>query len=271
MKSWIHIVLILAVASGCQTNPIRVPDLQYGMTREAVDDAVWGDDEHQFSADIDGTVYDCYRVDFGKQRAGAWYYFVFEDGKFVSAVGIMQFFEWRDIERDGMRISEQVPWEPEDRMRRIIAADPIPLDQLKIEVATKLNERRKSRSFHSNLGPAIPFLMPIFIGIAIREVPKTIRWKNHFDSKRIGLGMSREDVDSIFGSPVFIVPAALGETRAYGPRESLGRSRGQVRLSPYYAEYWVAVVFEDGGTTRVFSGNLFDYEDIPRNEYLVTE
>ena len=246
---WIHTALILSVASGCQTNPKTVPDLHYGMTRDVVDDAVWGNDEHQFSADIDGTVYDGYRVDFGKQRAGAWYYFVFKDGEFVSAVGITQFFETEVVGKT----ERQVPWDSEDRMRRIIAAKPIPLDELRIEVANKLDKRRKSRSFHSNLGPAIPFLMPLFIGIAAREVPKTIRWKKRFNSARVSLGKTSEEVEEIYGSPVFVVPNSMGETRAYGPGETLGESRGQIRLGPYYAEYWIAVVFENGkSNTRVF-------------------
>lgn len=274
MRPLLSISLIAVLISGCQTNPKRVPDLHYGMTYEAVDDAIWGEDEHQFSADVDGAVYDCFYVEFGRERARAWYYIVFENGKFLSTVGIMQFFEWEVIDHGNSKSERQAPWDPEDRMRRIIAAEPIPLDQLKTEVATKLDERRKSRSFHSNLGPAIPFLLPIVAGIAIREVPKTVQivhWRNHFDSERVRLGLTREEVDRIFGPPVFTIPGSSGETCAYGPRESLEQLRGQVRLLPSDGDYWVAVVFEDGTVSRVFSSYLFDHEDIARNEYFVAE
>jgi hypothetical protein len=270
MKFSIHIILIVTLISGCQTYPKRVPDIQYGMMLGEVDDAIWGDDQHQFSALMGDDSFRCYRVEFG-QRYLAPYYFTFKNDRLISIAESRPFFRMQSKKTNGTKSARQAPWEPEKRMREIIGAEQFNIERLKVDVATKLDEASKSKNYDMNILPLFIVLSPLLIPYGISEHRKMGKWMEHYDSDRIQLGMTRAEVDDVYGVPIFVVPSASGHTRAYGPSQSLLRKNGHVSLGPSDGRYWVAVVFEPGRATRIFSNDLFDERDIAQVRYLVED
>jgi hypothetical protein len=111
------------------------------------------------------------------------------------------------------------------------------------------------------IGPALaaaPIVGVVFAPIALArwagggaEREELRELARRFDPYRVRLGMTVDEVGALLGTSG--VKEALGgglETRYYG----------STKLGTRNPRLWVSVVFQEGRTVRVFSGDFFDYQ-----------
>jgi len=270
MKSFTHIVLIAVLISGCQSNPNRVPDLHYGMTYNEVDDAIWGDDVHEFRALLTDDVFSCYTVEFGR-RAGARYFFSFKNDQLVSIVRSAPFFEWETtVTTAGSKKEAQAAWEDEDRVNSILSAEPLKMEDFRNDVATRLEIQSQKKDLDLNVLPAFIVLSPLLVPYAVSYNREEKKFAKRFNPELIDIGMSRKECNDVYGPPVFIVEHEEHLTHVYGPTEKLDIGNGRVSLnagSKY--RYWTAVRFERGAAVRIYSNRLFNEKALIKTEFMV--
>ncbi len=259
-------LILIGPVCCCQSNrDVDVSNLQAGIERKKFQTEMSGAEHHQFSALINGDEYRCYSVSFG-YFPGTEYYFVFENEILISMMQSAQFFEWEETEHR----SAQASWIAEERMQNILDANSFTVGEFKDDLNKELTrhaDRKRNRKI-SNVWPLIPLLAID----SLRAQSRRKNWSKKYDPELVELSASGSIADSIYGDPVFVIPAAEFETRVYGPAQTLETFRGRLRLSPTMKRFfWVAVRIEDGRIVRVFSNNLFNQRVLAQDEFFIQQ
>jgi hypothetical protein len=240
-------------------------DLKFGLSRDALEESLNARGENQFSAAIDGHIYQCAWYDIVPDNYC--YYFLFRDDGLVSIVRTWPPFLYEDI--DG--VEEKLLWDAERAMTEVIEAPGLTIGEFQ-EYAESLREQRADRGpiEMSGIWPIAAVFVPISIAIAPVAGLVELRdasWENRFDSERIHLGMSRSGIEGKYGDPVFQLIEDPKLTLAFGPASSL-RDRGDgLQFSWALRKSWVSVVLEEGVVTRIYTNDFFNTSQLLRREH----
>lgn len=239
-------MLALTVA-GCGPRPetvvslARVSEIKRGISSAELELAC-GRFALQFQAERMGVEYSC--VSYAVTRRYLTLYFLFADDRLV-AITEPPAFEYETVPwRNGSRYGYRKPGYTETRIATVLAAED--LSNAAIEASVRRRSRRR-KSEPLNVLPA--FLLTLPLQIVMSPITAIRRHQHralveHYDPLRISIGMTKDEVDAIFGEPTRISSSDVAVLRVYG----------RVR----YPRTWTAVRFSNGRATEIYSDDFFD-------------
>ena len=197
----------------------------------------------QFQAERMGVEYSC--VSYAVTRRYLTLYFLFADDRLV-AISEPPPFEYETVPwRNGSRYGYRKPGYADTRIATVLAAED--LSNAAIEASVR---RRSPRTKSASLN-ALPAFLLLVLPFQIVMSPITaIRCHQHralvehYDPLRISIGMTKDEVDAIFGEPTRTRSSDSGALRVYGKSG--------------YPRTWTAVRFRNGRASEIYSGDFFD-------------
>jgi hypothetical protein len=241
-------LLASAQGSGKKVAVDSLLHLERGQSQKKIEEVFGTPARHEFTARIDDRLLRC--ASFAFDSTGR-YYFVFTNDALAKICEVTP-FEFRRVPYKDTWWEIPVRADPEKRLKKVLDSPDL--------VGAALSESLKRRgpppkSGSMNVLPAFIVAAPFWAAAAPLRAERRAEVEalaKKFDPYKVKLGMSVEHVEEMFGKPhVTDSVREKRETRYYGSAR-LGES----------PLLWISVVFEDGRTVRVFSGDFFDMDKI---------
>jgi len=261
-------ILLAVLFANWSASGIEAKTLSLGMSQAEISENLKGTGMYQFSCLMETNVINCVSYSFGDRLIR--YFFLFKNERLISILDpsllYIDAFEEKpnpNPKYPGTKIEIRKPWKDEDFMIGVLKAETMSPETLSVQIKTRL-EKKKNRKTSYNVLPAFVILAPLIIPDMMARNKKDEAWLNKFDPFKIKIGAKREDVEAVFGKPLFVAQHAGANrvTHAYGPAELLWRDKTRVRLGSINKRFWEAVVYENDVAIRVFSNDLFNDENI---------
>ncbi len=242
--------------AGCQSEPPSadlILKVEPGLDRREVERRLGQGSEHQVTAAVDGE-----NIVVTTHNVSPWVpmFYVYRDGRFEKVVdGMRSATEVSSFE--GTPWFRPVPQDPETRLQAILAAPSLTDDAIAERIAERRRDEAYAKQFlePSALWPAIIITAPLYPFTLPRIMSENARDRDlarRFDPWLVRIGMSVDEVVAIYGAPKVVLDEGGSLVRTYGEHESC-----------------IAVHFQDGHVTRVFSHKFFDHSlvDAVRTTY----
>jgi hypothetical protein len=205
---------------------------------------------HEFTARHGGATVRCVSYLFASYHLK--YYCVFTNGALWKIIQPPRFAHELSAWERGTR-AVWTSYDSEERLEVVLHAPDLDRRSLR----TSIERRYKPKAFDHTL-PGALMVGVVFAPVALArwagggaEREELRELARRFDPYRVRLGMTVDEVGALLGTSG--VKEALGgglETRYYG----------STKLGTRNPRLWVSVVFQEGRTVRVFSGDFFDYQ-----------
>lgn len=246
-------LLVICATASAQVDGKKVPvdsllHLERGLSQQKVEEIFGTPAHHQFSVRVDGQLIRCVRVAFESRGS---YYFVFTNNTLAKICEPPR-VEYKRLPYKNTWREIPVYDDPERRMKTVLEA----ADLTEPALAESLKKRiPPPKSGSMNVLPAFIIAAPFWAATASSRAAQraeTEELAKKYDPLKVKLGMSIEQVETMFGEPhVKETLEAQRETRYYGSAK-LGADH----------LLWISVVFESGQAVRVFTGSFFDMNKI---------
>lgn len=224
--------------------------LEPGMNQERVEQVLGARGVHQFTALISNDTVRC--LSYSRNDARGKYYLVFTNNH-LATVCVPPAFEMRRVPYQGTWLNERVLGDPETRITKVLAATNL----LGCKLPTTLTSRKPSKqSWDPGLTAA--FLLAQTFSDKGRQAEREKEYLvllERLDPARVQLGAACTEVEKRLGKPRIVESTTTGrEMRYYGSVQfSMTASREAM---------WMAIVFQDGRVTRVFSNDFIDWSKV---------
>ncbi len=181
------------------------------------------------------------------------YYFVFIDNKLARIVELLH-RQWEDSDvvtlEDGSRLRTWRPISREQRIEYVLKSEGLSAEEYLASAKKKIEASRRARRHEEfNLAFILAKIGPSTKGHARRH----IELMEKYDGTKIQLGMSRDQVEQIFGSAKEL--ETVGDTNdvcTYGEAAAIG----------WYAIPWVSVEFREGEVFSVHTNYTNQYRNL---------
>jgi outer membrane protein assembly factor BamE (lipoprotein component of BamABCDE complex) len=224
--------------------------IQQGISKDRLIEILGSDGKPQFTVKTNSHIYFC--VSYSFEKPFIRYYFLFEDETLRSILEPPA-FEVETVPYKGAKLEIRKPVNPEERMNSVLNASSLTVEEFKKSLTQKLSVK----SENSNVLPAFIITAPLLGARRIIDSPelnkdyeKNDELTKRFDSRKIGLGSSKEQVQSAFGKPQKTVSYFGKEAEVFNAKPPAKVLR-EDRFSP------VLVVFEKDKVIRIFSNDFF--------------
>jgi hypothetical protein len=244
----------------------ELDELRFGLSRDELTKSFGEAGQHQFVATLEGTEFQC--VSYSFVRSYYSYYFVFRDDALTTICRAWDFQYYEIVNK----VETEVPWSVERKISEVVNASGLSVEQLVAELNSFQSKEREQRS-EFNILPAFVLLSPLIVPIEFpASMARHVRykdWENRFDAQTIELGMTRQDIDHVLGTPMYREVRDNEETLAYGPVKLIAESDNGLYISAEDRKFWIAVVLEDSMVTRILSDDFFNALDLIQPENAV--
>ncbi|MBI4557653.1 MAG: hypothetical protein HY706_08725 [Candidatus Hydrogenedentes bacterium] len=270
--------LCALIVVSCATNPRLgardARELGFGLSRNQVAEKFGHAGWLQFAALREDALYECVSYTFVLPRPyyDRDYLFVFCGDKLTSISKAGDFYhsevvDYPETPEPFDKLEREAPWNTEDKVSAVVSASGLSVQQFVSELEEPGPRVRSSY----NALPAFLLLSPILVPQGLLDASardlRHQKWTKQFTPDKVKPGMSRAQVESVYGKPVFGMNSNTETTFAFGPVESLLRTKdGGLHLYWDERRYWVAVVFKEDKAIRILSDHLFNGLEIVRRE-----
>lgn len=222
-------------------------NLKIGISKEQLETMLGTKGTHQFTVQEGSNCYLCLSFSFEKPYIS--YYFLLRNGCLQSMMPRpppeMERIPYKNTFREVQR-----PLDVEKRVRLIIHEKGLSGMELVESVRKALPEGTSSL----NVLPAFIVTAPLWL-MAAKDIKndydRNKELAERFDPLKLDVGLSNAQVQMALGNPIKVIGSGDRTVCLYGSDEPL-------RVSPVCRFSWVAVTFEGGKVTRIFSNDLFD-------------
>ena len=213
---------------------------------------------HQFTVSESGHTWMlilCY-LHIGTEEGYNFYQLLFCDGVLSKTIGNVSWLEMEEVPYRGTTWRRPKPWGIEDLtgvVQKVLDAPAMTHDRIRAELKNARETMEKYKG-HGNI-PAVVFNLfaPVFIRQAQTEYPINEELRQRYDGCRAVLGISVQEVDALYGKPLWVFTTKSGLTaRIYGDHRYVGNMNHFLCFSN------VAVLFDSGEhVARIYSGQFF--------------
>jgi hypothetical protein len=224
--------------------------LRDGIAPDDVQRALGKEGTHQFTAVRGDSEYLCLSVSI--QESTSTYYLVFVDDGLTKVVEPLT-EEFRDVELAGAMVSVRMPFDPFDKVEKVLSRPSLSDEDLAAAV-DRARARKPALSF--NQTPAAVLTLPALALEAPRiaaDYARNRELARRYSPAKVRLGMPADEVDGLYGMPYATHAAPAREMRVYGEAVALD-------INPAHRFSWVAVVFEEDRAIAVFTHDFFHAE-----------
>ena len=208
----------------------KISTLKIGSSVQNTQKAFGSKGVHEFTIQKNSSKYVCLSFLVGKKYSWsgadyAEYHCIFEGGRLYAIVEPPAFECEIKIDEKDCRISYRKPIISEKRVEAIFSAKNL----IGMELTNSFQKNFPRRESCSNLGPIIPLMMvlgPMSVvansaGYLLHSI-EINRLENKYNPQKISIGMSPDEVDSIFGKPIRSYhPTVDRIIRIYGLEDSI--------------------------------------------------
>jgi len=232
-----------------------IGELKKGITKEQVEEILGTNAQHEFTAILEGDRFHCISYSFVKYYIN--YFFTFKNEKLFSIIEYPP-FEYDLVPYIGTS-KQQVrkPWTPEERIKKVLESENL-LGEAFVQSLEKSVSKYKKTPVSYNQLPALVMIAPLILMDTPnrrKEAELNAQLIEKYDPDKIDIGMTDQEVNDALGEPHHSRALSPGKVlHVYGEEASLRKLAQENWFS------WIAVVFEDGRVTRIFSHSFFHKE-----------
>ena len=254
-----------ANAASIQTSIGIITNLSPGLSLEEVQKRLAAKLQHEFTAGIESNQFLCVLMRNTQSSAPAFFYLLFRNGGLSGILEEPQPVFERKTYR-GKPASVPKPVDPEEELGAVLKQPFLRAAEIKqrMEAWAAAAEAASSGKEPGNIRPAFALAAPLVaakaptVAKARKEAASLIE---KYDPFKIKIGMSPAEVQSLFGLPNNSERKADQVLEVYGARLPPAATLPVASSEPPPTEVgsvFVAVVFQNGKVTRVFSHDFFD-------------